>query len=314
MNQPYDAVLIIGFGGPETMADVRPFMSNILRGRMLPDARMQEVLRHYEAVGGRSPYNEMTFRQARGLETLLKERGRALPVYVGMRNWTPYLQNALQQMTADGIRRAFGIVLAPHQSEASWDRYLASVAQARQAVGPQAPQVDYGTPWFDEPEFIEAMADRVREALSPLAAAERAQAVLVFTAHSIPVEMARRSPYAAQFQRSAELVAERLSHQRWQMAYQSRSGRPEEAWLKPDMAHTLRALARQGARTVVVAPIGFLCDHMEVCYDLDIEAKQQAEALQLRFLRAGTVADHPRFLQMLVDRIALTVTRAAATI
>lgn len=307
MSQSFDAVLVIGFGGPETMADVRPFMANVLRGRTLPEARLQAVLHHYEAVGGKSPYNELTFKQVRGLETLLTHDGCQLPIYVGMRNWKPYMKDTIQQMTSDGIQRAFGMVLAPHQSEASWDRYLESVAQAQQAAGPNAPHVDYCAPWFDDPGFIEPMAEQVQHTLNQLPPTERRQAMLVFTAHSIPVEMAKRSPYEAQFKRSAALVAERLNHPRWQIAYQSRSGRPEDPWLEPDVAVVLRQLASQGVRTVVAVPIGFLCDHMEVCYDLDIEAKQAAETLQLRFLRAPTVGDHPRFLKLLLERVTCEV-------
>jgi ferrochelatase len=300
----YDAVLLIAYGGPEGPDEVRPYLEGILRGRRVPAGRVEEVARHYALFGGRSPLAELTRRQAAALEADLRARGRALAVHVGMRNWTPYLHEALARMREEGARRALGIVMAPHQSYASWDQYQENVAEARARVGPDAPEVDYAPPWFDQPGFIEAQADRVAAALAGIPASERREAPLVFTAHSIPVAMAERAPYAGQVTASARLVAERLGHPRWVVAYQSRSGDPREPWLGPDVNEVVRRLAGTGARHVVAVPVGFVSDHIEVLYDLDTEARETAARAGAAFHRAGTVMDHPAFIRMLGDLVA----------
>lgn len=303
MTPPFDAVLLIAFGGPEKPEDIRPFLANVTRGRPIPPERLEEVGHHYERIGGRSPLNELTFRQADALRARLRADGVRLPVYVGMRNWTPYLDETLGRMAADGVRAALGLILSAHRTEASWERYQHDVAAARARVGPAAPAVRYAPEWFDRPGFIEAMADRARAAFGALPPAARAATPLVFTAHSVPVAMAEASPYVAQLTESARLVAARLGHARWSAAYQSRSGRPEDAWLEPDIGDELRRLAAAGARDVVVAPIGFVCDHVEVLYDLDVEARQVAAACGLGFHRATTVTDHPAFIGMLAELV-----------
>ncbi len=303
MAPPIDAVLLIAFGGPEKPEDVRPFLANVTRGRPILPARLEEVARHYEVMGGRSPLTELTFRQADALRARLRTEGIALPVYVGMRNWAPYLQETLRAMAADGIRGALGLILSPHQTEASWERYQANVDEARARVGAGAPAVRYTPGWFDRPGFIEATADRVREPLARIPAAERHAAPLVFTAHSVPVAMAETSPYVAQVTESSRLVAARLGELPWSIAYQSRSGRPQDPWLEPDAGTEIRRLAAAGARHVVVAPIGFVCDHVEVLYDLDVEARRIAEGCGVGFHRARTVCDHPAFIAMLADLV-----------
>lgn len=304
----YDAVLLIAYGGPGRMEDVRPYLANVFRGRLVPVARVEEVVRHYARFGGRSPLTELTFRQAAALEALLRERGLPLPVRVGMRNWAPYLRDALRELREMDARRVLGIVMAPHQSYASWDQYRENVEEARQQVGDGAPEVDYVGPWFDGAGFVEAQAQRVAEALRAFAPEERPRVPLVFTAHSIPVWMAEASPYAEQVQASSRLVAGRLGHRVWRVAYQSRSGDPREPWLEPDVHHVLREVASFGARGVVVVPVGFVCDHIEVLYDLDVEARGTAESLGLAYSRAGTVMDHPAFIALLAD---LVLSRAA---
>jgi len=309
MAPSLDAVLLIAFGGPEKPEDVRPFLANVTGGRPIPPARLEEVAHHYEVMGGRSPLNELTFRQADALRARLRADGLRLPVYVGMRNWAPYLHETLAAMAADGIRTALGLILSPHQTEASWERYQANVAEARARAGVSAPAVHHTPGWFDRPGFIEAMADRVRDALAGIPAAERAVAPLVFTAHSVPVPMAETSPYVDQVTESSRLVAARLGHAAhgghggWSIAYQSRSGRPQDPWLEPDVGEAIRRLAAAGARHVVVAPIGFVCDHVEVLYDLDVEARAIAEGRGLGFHRAATACDHPAFIGMLADLV-----------
>jgi len=298
-----DAVLLIAFGGPERPEDIRPFLANVTRGRPVPPARIEAVARHYERIGGRSPLRELTFRQATALETRLRILGHALPVYVGMRNWPPYLHETLGQMAAAGLRCALGVILSAQQTEASWGRYQADVNEARRRVGATAPEVRYAPPWFDRAGFVEAVADRVEDALAAVPPAARASTPLVFTAHSVPVAMAAASPYVRQLETVARLVAARLRHTRWSVAYQSRSGRPEDPWLDPDVGDVIRRLAREGVAEAVMVPIGFVCDHVEVLYDLDVEAGAIAADHGLKLRRAGTVGDHPAFVSMLADLV-----------
>ena len=301
---PADAVLLIAFGGPTRAEEVRPFLANVVRGRAVPPERIEEVVRHYAAIGGRSPLNDLTLRQARKLEAALAATGPALPVYVGMRSWEPYLADTLARMAADGTRRAVAVILAPHACEASRERYTEQVDAACAALGPRAPEIRYAGAWHTHPLFVTAVADATTAALVTLPAARRAGAVLVFTAHSVPVAMAGRSPYVAEIAASAEAVAGRLGRTRWQVAYQSRSGGPREPWLEPDVKDALSTLAAAGVRDVVVVPVGFVCDHVEVLYDLDVEARAAASALGLGFARAGTVNDHPLFIRMLAEVVA----------
>jgi protoporphyrin/coproporphyrin ferrochelatase len=308
MTTGHDAVLLIAFGGPERMEDVRPFLTNVLRGRRVPADRVEEVVHHYELFDGHSPLAELTLRQADALRADLRSRGRALPVYTGMRNWTPYLHEAMAQMRAGGVRRALGVIMAPHRSYSSWDQYQENVAEARARVGQGAPAVEYLCAWFDHPGFIEAQADRVADALAAVPAALRPDTPFLFTAHSIPLEMARRSPYVEQLTKSARLVAGRLAHDNWVVAYQSRSGDRHTPWLEPEVTEVIRRLANR-SRAVVVVPIGFVCDHIEVLYDLDIEARESALAAGIGYHRAGTVSDHQAFIGMLGDLIAARAAR-----
>jgi len=297
----YDAVLLIAYGGPNAMPEVRPFLANALRGHPVPPERIEIVVQHYEQIGGRSPLTQLTFRQARALEAELRAGGSMLPVYVGMRNWSPYIHETLTRMAADGVRRAVGVVMSVQQTEASWGRYLHAVAAARAEVGAAAPQIDYVDEWHAHPLFIEAMADTVRAALAAIPAERRSAAALVFTAHSVPTAMAAASPYVAQISDASRLVAEQIGHSNRSIAYQSRSGNPREPWLEPDVCAVLRQLGREHVHDVVMAPIGFVCDHVEVLYDLDIAARQVAEEAGMNFVRAATVSDHPAFIRMLAD-------------
>ena len=297
------AVLLIGFGGPTRSDEIRPFLDNVLRGRPVPRERVEEVARHYELIGGRSPFNELTFRQAEGLRRLLEKEGPRIPVYVGMRNWHPLLADVLERMAADGVRRAVGIILAPHQGEASWGRYQASVREARLAVeerlGRPAPAVDYCEPWFAHPDFVGAVAGRIRGQRERIPSRDRPGTRLLFTAHSVPSRFA--SPYAEQLQESCRAVAAALKISEWDLVYQSRSGGPRDPWLEPDVCDAIESLGRQKCPGVLLAPIGFVCDHVEVLYDLDVEARQVAEKWKMDFFRAATVNDAPRFIRMLAE-------------
>jgi ferrochelatase len=298
-----DSVLLIAFGGPERPEEVRPFLQIVSAGRRIPPERLEEVAHHYDLMGGGSPLNALTRRQAEGLRAALAAEGRARPVWVGMRNWHPFLHETLAEMKDRGCRKALGIILASLQTEASWSRYVEDVATAREKVGPDAPEVVYAAPWSAHPRFIEAMADRARAALDGLEPARRAGARLVFTAHSVPVAMAAGSPYAAQLETAARRIAQALGRSRWSIAYQSRSGSPRDPWLEPDVGDHIRALAREGARDVVVVPVGFVCDHVEVLYDLDVEARGIAAACGVGFHRAAAANDHPAFIAMLADLV-----------
>jgi len=298
-----DSVLLVAFGGPECPADVRPFLQVVAAGRPIPPERLEEVARHYELIGGRSPLNALTRRQADGLAAALAAEGRPLPVWVGMRNWHPYLHETLAEMADRGHRHALGIILSSLQTEASWARYVDDVAAARDKVGPAAPEVTYAPAWGDHPRFIDAVVDRARAALDGVAPERRAAARLVFTAHSVPVSMAAGSPYARQLEAAARAIAGRLGRPTWSLAYQSRSGSPREPWLEPDIADVIRTLADEGVRDVVVIPVGFVCDHVEVLYDLDVEARRLAEGRGVGFHRAGAANDHPAFVAMLADLV-----------
>jgi ferrochelatase len=298
-----DAVLLIAFGGPTAPSEIRPFLEIVARGRRIPPERLEEVAHHYEQMpGGRSPLNELTEAQAAGLRVALAADGWALPVYVGMRNWHPFLHETLAVMAARGHRRALGIVLSSFRSEASWERYMADVAAARERT-PDAPEIVFASPWFEHPRFIAAAADSAGRALAEVPAAERPDTPLVFTAHSIPVAMASVSPYVADFTATARAVAGRLGHRRWSLAYQSRSGDPRDPWLEPDVGEVIRARARDGAQHVVLAPIGFVCDHVEVLYDLDVEARGIAAEHGVILHRAAAVNAHPEFVAMLADLV-----------
>jgi ferrochelatase len=298
-----DSVLLVAFGGPTAPGEIRPFLENVARGRPVPPERLEEVALHYARLpGGRSPLNELTHAQARALAEALAARGLPLPVFVGMRNWQPYLHETLGRMAASGCKRAVGVILSALRAEASWDRYVEDVARAR-ARTPGAPEVVFAPGWATHPGFVAAVADRARHALEAVPAGRRAAAALVFTAHSIPVAMAAAAPYVAEFTAAGAAVAARLGRADWTLAYQSRSGRPQDPWLEPDVNDVLRRLGAAGVRDAVVVPLGFVCDHVEVLYDLDVEARATAEGAGLTMHRAAAVNDHPEFVAALADLV-----------
>lgn len=304
----HDAVLLIAFGGPTSAEEIRPFLERVVRGRNVPPERLAQVEQNYIQIGGRSPLLDITRRQAHRLRWELAARELPLPVYVGMRNWHPFLDETLAAMWRDGVRRAVGIILSPLQSPAGWQRYMDDVAEASAALNGKAPAVDFAPPWAAHPLYIEAMSCRVAQALAQISEAGRAQAEVVFTAHSLPVEMAAHSPYEAELRAVAEQVAGRLGHSRFSVAYQSRSGPPQEPWLEPDIGVQLKRLAERGVRDVVVAPVGFVCDHVEVLYDLDVVASHVARELGLVFVRAQAANEHAAFIGMLADLVCHVAT------
>ena len=297
----YDVVLLLGFGGPNGPDDIRPFLDRILKGRHIPHARYEAVVAHYMELGGRSPYNELTQRQADGIARRLGDFGIDIPVEVAYRNAEPFIDMTMRRLAQNKAKNIFCIVLAPHQSAASWEKYVVSLENAREWIGPTAPRVDYVPPYFDHPLFVSAHAERVKHALARLGRAELDTVEVIFTAHSIPQETAGSDMYVEQFYASAELIAQAVGARSWSVGYQSRSGSPGERWLEPDIRDILRQLPGRGVREAVVAPIGFLCDHIEVLYDLDIDAKNVARDAGVRIERAQALNDHPLFVQMLAE-------------
>ncbi len=297
----YDAVMLVAFGGPESAGEVRPFLRRVLAGRPVPEARFEEVVRHYQVIGGRSPLGEITRAQAAALQAELAANGPALPVRVGMRNSAPALAGALRDARAQGAARVLCVIMAAHESPASHGRYREALQAALGELGEDAPAIGYTSGFHDHPGFIAANVEQVRAAEATLPAGK--PGLLVFTAHSIPVAVAERSPYVAQLQVSAELVAAALGRERHLIAYQSRSGAPRDPWLEPDINQVIREQAALGTRALVLCPIGFVCDHVEVLYDLDVEAAQHARELGVALARARTVNDHPLFVRALAERV-----------
>jgi protoporphyrin/coproporphyrin ferrochelatase len=283
----YDALLIVSFGGPEGREDVIPFLENVLRGRNVPRERMLEVAEHYYHFEGRSPIND----QNRALIAALRER-ISLPIYWGNRNWHPLLVDTVRQMRDEGIGRAIAFATSAFGSYSGCRQYIENIEAARAAVGKGAPAIDKIPPFSDHPKFLQAVVDRVREAFLELPHAQ-----LVFTAHSVPVSMAQAGPYAAELARACACVASALQRSDWKLVWQSRSGPPTQPWLEPDIGDYLR----QARRDVVIAPIGFLSDHMEVIYDLDVVARQVAGDLGVRMVRAKTVGTHPAIVEMIAE-------------
>jgi ferrochelatase len=299
----YDSILLVSFGGPERREDVIPFLENVLRGKPVPRERLLEVAAHYEHFDGVSPINAQCRDLIAALRPELDRHGIKLPIYWGNRNWTPLLPDTLRQMTADGKRRAIAFFTSAYSSYSGCRQYRENILSAQTEVGPNAPVVDKLRVFYNHPEFIAANVDRLRDALAKLPGQTP---LIVYTAHSIPSPMAQSSDYVKQLNETARLIGAALDWpaDRQRLVYQSRSGRPQDPWLEPDILDTLRQLAAAGEKSLVVAPIGFLSDHMEVLYDLDYEAKHLADELGLTMIRAGTVGCHPRFVGMIVELIA----------
>ncbi len=313
MPEPtFDAIVVVSFGGPEGPGEVMPFLQNVTRGRGIPPERLAEVAHHYELFDGVSPINAQNRALIAALETELQEHGIDLPIYFGNRNWRPTIPDALREMRDAGVRRALAIFTSAYSSYSGCRQYRENLFLARQEVGEGAPEVVKVRAFYNHPGFVEANADRVRDALASLPSGEPVQ--IAFTAHSIPLAMARCCAYEKQLRETARLVAESVGIDDWALVYQSRSGSPQTPWLEPDICDHLEALA--GARNVVVSPIGFVSDHLEVKYDLDVEATELAAGLGLTMVRAGTAGTHPAFVaalgELVRERLAPGVPKRAA--
>jgi ferrochelatase len=265
---------------------------------------MLEVAEHYYHFGGKSPINDQNRQLIAALEAELAEHGPRLPIYWGNRNWRPLLADTLRQMVDDGVQRALAFVTSAFSSYSGCRQYREDVARAQQEVGPSAPQVDKLRVFFNHPGYIEPMIERTRAALDQVPDTQRGEALLLFTAHSIPQGMADGCRYEAQLREACRLVSEGVGHGNWRLVYQSRSGPPSQPWLEPDVcAYLCERHAGTPLKDVVIVPIGFISDHLEVLYDLDTEARALCEELGIRMLRVATVGTHPRFIRMIRELI-----------
>jgi ferrochelatase len=302
-TQPYDALLLLSFGGPERREDVIPFLENVVRGRNVPRERMLEVAEHYYQFGGKSPINDQARALIAALESELSSRGPHLRIFWGNRNWHPMLADTLRQMKSDGVRRALAFVTSAFGSYSGCRQYREDIDRARAEAGPGAPEIHKLRVFHNHPLFIEASIDRLRAALASLPAERRSAARLVFTAHSIPLSMSESSPYVRQLEDACQLVAQAVGYTPT-LVYQSRSGPPNQPWLEPDIRDYIRTQRAAGALTdLVVMPIGFLSDHLEVVFDLDTEAADLCRSLGIGFYRAATVGVHPAFVAMIRELI-----------
>lgn len=295
----FDALLIVSFGGPEKHEDVLPFLENVLRGKNVPRERMLEVAEHYYHFDGRSPINEQTKELIAAVEQEFRDHGVKMPVYWGNRNWHPFLPDTLKQMQADGIRHAAALVTSAFGSYSGCRQYREDIARALQAAGTQDLLIEKLPNFCDREEFIATMVDRVKSAMQQLPAPEQ----LIFTAHSIPLSMAESSPYVRQLKEASARVADACGMSNSTLVYQSRSGPPSQPWLTPDICDYLREQHAAGVRSVIVCPIGFISDHMEVLYDLDTEARALCEQIGMKMVRAGTAGSHPRIVGMFRDMV-----------
>lgn len=316
MSTQYDALLLVSFGGPEGPDDVMPYLENVLRGKNVPRERMLEVAEHYQQFGGVSPINEQNRQLKAAIEADFAAHGLQLPVYWGNRNWHPMLADTLQQMARDGVRRALGFFTSAFSSYSGCRQYREDIARGQQQVREGAPEVDKLRVFFNHPGFIETMAELTAEAMSSIEPSRRERAKVLFTAHSIPNSMAENCRYEAQLAEASQLVAERVGIEEWQLVYQSRSGPPTQPWLEPDICDVIQQLSDTGGvEDVVVVPIGFVSDHIEVLFDLDTEARQLCDELGIHMVRVPTVGVHPRFVSMVrelvVERIEQHVERPA---
>jgi ferrochelatase len=297
---PYDSLLVVSFGGPEGRQDVLPFLENVLRGRNISRERLLEVAEHYYEFDGVSPINAQNRQLIGALEVELAAQGPPLPIYWGNRNWHPLLVDTIRKMRDDGVRRSLAFFTSAYSSYSGCRQYCENIAQAREQVGPDAPVIEKLRAFYNHPGFIHPMIDRVRVALEDVPATRRGAVKILYTAHSLPTAMAENCDYVAQLTEACRLVSEALSLKNSELVYQSRSGPPSQPWLEPDVCDAIRLVCGNGAaEDVVLVPIGFVSDHMEVIFDLDTEASELCQQLGIHMVRAGTVGTHPDFVTMI---------------
>jgi ferrochelatase len=303
-DKNYDAIMIVSFGGPEGPDDVMPFLENVLRGKNVPRERMLEVSEHYKHFGGISPINEQNRQLVAALETELTDHDINIPVYWGNRNWDPLLPDALQKMKDDGIENALAFFTSIYSCYSGCRQYRENIAEAQAHVGEGAPDISKLRMAFNHPLYIEASVARVKHALDQIPTQRQSKARFVFTAHSIPMSMATGSDYAKQLTETCRLIMEALGDYNWDLVYQSRSGSPHHPWLEPDVCDHIQTLKTESDATdLVLFPVGFISDHMEVLFDLDTEAKEICDTLGINMVRAKSVGIHPAFVSMIRELI-----------
>jgi len=302
----YDHILILGYGGPTSREEVVPFIQKIAQNKNIPEERIRFVTEQYEKIGGFSPYNENAFQLKKNLSTALDKIGIKIPIFIGMKNWHPFIEDVVQDIAKQGFKKGLAFILSAFRSEVSYDRYKEDVRNSLAKHASASLQYLFLNEWYRDENFMEAQAQVAWEALNHFPTSLRDEIPIIFSAHSIPIQMNENCPhcsYSDEFKISSQLVAERINHKKWFLGYQSRSGSGKEPWLEPDIREVIQDLSRGGEKGVVVVPRGFLCDHMEVLYDLDCSAKQTAEANGIQYVRAKTIMKHPKFIQMLTETI-----------
>jgi len=302
----YDAILVMSFGGPEGPDDVMPFLENVTSGRNIPRERLLEVSEHYQHFGGVSPINQQNRDLIEALKEELKENGPDLPIYFGNRNWHPMITDTVQQMKDDGIKRAAAFFTSAFSSYSGCRQYREDIQQAIEAVGEGAPEFDKIRVFYNHPGFINTVVDKIKSALDQFP--EDTDVHIAFTAHSIPMGMARHCAYEQQLKEACKIVGNILGIDNYELVYQSRSGPPQVPWLEPDILDYMEEINEQGIKNLVIAPIGFISDHMEVMFDLDTEAVEKADELDMKMVRAGTVGTAEPFVKMIRDLIVERMT------
>ena len=308
---PFDALLVVSFGGPNGPDDVMPFLENVLRGKNVPRERMLEVSEHYQHFGGKSPINDQNLALIEAIKADLAANGIDLPVYWGNRNWHPMFADTLEQMKKDGIKKSLAFFTSMFSCYSGCRQYRENIIEAQEQVGPDAPEVHKLRMAFNHPLYIGASADRVQKALDQIPESRRSAARVVFTAHSIPLSMAENCKYETQLNEASRLIMEAIGENPWDLVYQSRSGPPQQPWLDPDICDHIQALHDAGGiEDMVIMPVGFVSDHMEVMFDLDTEAMDLCKELSINMVRAGSVGVHPQFVSM-VSQLILERTTGA---
>ncbi|GIV18885.1 MAG: ferrochelatase [Armatimonadota bacterium] len=297
MTSDWD-VLIMAYGTPRTLQEVEPYYTHIRRGRPPSPEQLQDLVRRYEAIGGVSPLNEITYQQVGAVENALRRRGWSGRIYVGMKHWHPFIAEAVEQMAKEGVQKAVGVVLAPHYSRMSIGGYIDYTLQARERFAPEM-QLRFVERWGSHPLFITAIAHKIQQAMEGW---QPEQTMVLFSAHSLPERIRQwDDPYERELQESARLIAQQLNLPHWTFAYQSAST-TQEPWLGPDILERLEEIAStQPYQQILCCAIGFVADHLEVLYDLDVEARQKCEALGLRYRRAASLNDDPLMAEAVAD-------------
>lgn len=299
----YDAILFMSFGGPDKAEDVVPFLENVTRGRGIPKERLQEVGQHYYQFGGKSPINEQNLALISALEEELAEHNYNLPIYFANRNWHPMITDTMQQMKDDGIKRAIAFVTSGFSCWSGCRQYRENIIEAQETIGEGTPEIDKIRVFYNHPNFVYPMVKNIQTALAQWSDAEQDNVHIIFTAHSIPMSQASNSAYVEQLNDSCKIIAETLGTENYKLVYQSRSGSPHMPWLEPDIVDYMEAIHQQGINDVIIVPVGFISDHMEVLYDLDTEAVETAEELGMTMVRAGTVGIAKPFVSMIRELI-----------